>query len=136
MGGGGGVTRLRCLLERIPKKKALNEEWRLFKARSHDPISRIRFCSFRKSDGVNTVKNDPPTHGSVILKKQMEFLEPRIGSLKLDHLNGPLGRIHKCEPIVVYMYYDKVIQDLININFDCHHIIIANVLSKGLFIKG
>ena len=44
----------------------------IIKARSHDPFLRIRFLLVPKIRSFEHIENDLPTHGSVILKKQME----------------------------------------------------------------
>ena len=44
-----------------------------FKARSHDPFLRIRFLLVPKNGSCEHIKNDLPSHGSVILKKRMEI---------------------------------------------------------------
>ena len=43
------------------------------KARSHDPILRIRFLLVPKIGSCEHNKNDLPTNGSVSLKKRMEI---------------------------------------------------------------
>ena len=43
------------------------------KVRSHDPFLRIRFLLLPKIGSCKHIKNDLPTHGSVILKNRMEI---------------------------------------------------------------
>ena len=43
------------------------------KAHSHDPFLRIRFFLVLKTGSCEHIKNDLPSHGSLILKEQMEI---------------------------------------------------------------
>ena len=62
----------------------------ILKVRSHDPFLRIRFLLVPKIGFCEHIKDDLPTHGSVILKKRMEIEHALFSSdTLLEKLKAP-----------------------------------------------